>query len=127
MKKILPLLVAAAVAGGVVAYSMYNKPHKDYGAAEVAQTWTSHNLVSWYSSHPAEDHAQWQDKVVLVEGPVSSSSDQGVVLSPGVAVTWEVGKAPTGALEGTVQVKGRIVGFDDLFGEVRLDHAQVVD
>ena len=59
MKKILPLLVAAAVAGGVVAYSMYNKPHKDYCEAEVAQTWTSHDLVSWYSSHPAEDHAQW--------------------------------------------------------------------
>ena len=127
MKKILPLLVAAAVAGGVVAYSMYNKPHKDYCEAEVAQTWTSHDLVSWYSSHPAEDHAQWQEKVVLVEGPVSSSSDQGVVLSPGVVLTWGCGNAPKSALEGTIRVKGRIVGFDDLFGEIRLDHAQVVD
>ena len=127
MKKILPLLVAAAVAGGVVAYSMYNKPHKDYCEAEVAQTWTSHDLVSWYSSHPAEDHAQWQDKVVLVEGPVSSSSDQGVVLSPGAVLTWGCGNDPKSALEGTVRVKGRIVGFDDLFGEIRLDHAQVVD
>lgn len=127
MKKILPLLVAAAVAGGVVVYSMYNKPHKDYCEAEVAQTWTSHDLVSWYSSHPAEDHAQWLDKVVLVEGPVSSSSDQGVVLSPGVVLIWGCGNAPISELEGTVQVKGRIVGFDDLFGEIRLDHAQVVD
>ena len=127
MKKILPLLVAAAVAGGVVAYSMYNKPHKDYCEVEVAQTWTSHDLVSWYSSHPAEDHAQWQDKVVLVEGPVSSSSDQGVVLSPGAVLTWGCGNDPKSALEGTVRVKGRIVGFDDLFGEIRLDHAQVVE
>ena len=50
----------------------------------------------------------------------------GIVLSPGVVVTWEEGHQPATAPEGAVTIQGRLVGFDDLFGEVRIDHAILV-
>ncbi len=119
------LLLLAGIAGGF-AYTMYNKPHKDYASEEVAQTWAADELVAWYTSHPAADHAQWQEKVVAVTGEVTSADDRGVILAPGVVVTWETGAAPDAALSGRVTIKGRVVGFDDLFGEVRLDHARLL-
>ena len=125
MKRWITWLLAAALAGGVVAYAMYNKPHKDYASEEVAKSWTADELVAWYTSHPAEEHAQWQEKVVVVTGEVSSADDRGVILAPGVVVTWETGAAPDQAPSGQVSVKGRVVGYDDLFGEVRLDHARL--
>lgn len=118
------LLLLGAFAGGF-AYMMYNKPHKDYASEEVAKSWTADELVDWYTSHPAEEHAQWQDQVIGVTGEVSSADDRGVILAPGVVVTWEAGAAPDAAPSGQVSVKGRVVGFDDLFGEVRLDHARL--
>jgi hypothetical protein len=127
MKKAIPLLVAAVVAAFVVAYSMYNKPHRDYASEEVAKSWSSTELVEWHTSHPDSEHVQWQDLVMQVSGNVMSVSDRGIVLSPGVVVIWEEGQQPASAPEGAVTIQGRLVGFDDLFGEVRIDHARVVN
>ena len=125
MKKALPLFLAAVVAGAVVAWSMYNKPHKDYAQEEVAQTWRAEDLVAAFAEAPDDMQAQWQEKVVEVAGTVRSSSMQGVVLNPGVVATYDEGHAPEVAPTGRVTLKGRLVGFDDLFGEVRIDHVRL--
>ena len=125
MKKALPLFLAAVVAGAVVAWSMYNKPHKDYTQEEVAQTWRAEDLVAAFAEAPDDMQAQWQEKVVEVAGTVRSSSMQGVVLNPGVVATYDEGHAPEVAPTGRVTLKGRLVGFDDLFGEVRIDHVRL--
>ena len=127
MKKALPLLVAAAVAAAVVGWSMYNKPHKDYAQEEVAQTWRADDLVAAFTADPEAMQAQWQEKVVEVSGAVASSSAQGVVLHPGVVANYDAGHAPDMSPSGQVTLKGRLVGFDDLFGEVRIDHARLVN
>lgn len=125
MKLLKWTFVAGCLIAGFVAVSMYNKPHKDYASEEVAQTWTADELVAWYTSHTPEEHAQWQEKVIAITGEVTSADDLGVILAPGVVVTWETGAAPQPTPSGRVSVKGRVVGFDDLFGEVRLDHARL--
>ena len=125
MKKALPLFLAAVVAGAIVAWSMYNKPHKDYAQEEVAQTWRAEDLVTAFAENPDDMQAQWQEKVVEVKGTVRSCSMQGVVLNPGVVATYDEGHAPEVAPTGGVTIKGRLVGFDDLFGEVRLDHVRL--
>ena len=91
MKKALPLFLATVVAGAVVAWSMYNKPHKDYAQEEVAQTWRAEDLVAAFAEAPDDMQAQWQEKVVEVTGTVRSSSMQGVVLNPGVVATYDEG------------------------------------
>ena len=125
MKKALPLILAAVVAGAVVAWSMYNKPHKDYAQEEVAQTWRAEDLVAAFAKAPDDMQAQWQEKVVEVTGTVRSSSMHGVVLNPGVVATYDEGHAPEVSPKGRVALKGRLVGFDDLFGEVRIDHVRL--
>ena len=127
MKKAIPVLLASLVVGFVLGYSMYNKPHRDYATEEVAKSWSSIELVEWHTSHPESEHVQWQDQVMQVSGNVTSVSDRGIVLSPGVVVTWEEGQQPATAPESAVTIQGRLVGFDDLFGEVRIDHARLVN
>ena len=127
MKKALPLFLAAVVAGAVVAWSMYNKPHKDYAQEEVAETWRAEELVAAFAEAPDDMQVQWQEKVVQVSGTVRSSSMQGVVLNPGVVATYDEGHAPEVAPTGRVTLKGRLVGFDDLFGEVRIDHVRLLN
>ena len=52
---------------------------------------------------------------------------QGVLLNPGVVATYDEGHAPEVAPTGRVTLKGRLVGFDDLFGEVRIDHVRLLN
>lgn len=126
MRKFAILLVLGALVAGGGAWLLYNKPHTDYSAQSVAHSWAADELVTWYKSHPEEEHGQWQDQVVAVTGEISSADSRGVVLSPGVVVTWDANAAPDETPSGVVLVKGRVVGFDDLFGEVRLDHARLL-
>ena len=100
MKKAIPVLLASLVVGFVLGYSTYNKPHRDYASEEVAKSWSSTELVEWHTSHPESEHVQWQDQVMQVSGNVTSVSDRGIVLSPGVVVTWEEGQQPATAPEG---------------------------
>ncbi len=116
------LMVAAAVAG-VVVVQMYHKPHKDYAAADVERTWEAEALVAWFQTNDATTHGQWSEQVVSVSGEVRESTSDGVILEPGVVCVWQA-EVSVPPLAGRVTLKGRIVGFDDLFGEVRVDHAQ---
>ena len=105
MKKAIPVLLASLVVGFVLGYSMYNKPHRDYATEEVAKSWSSIELVEWHTSHPESEHVQWQDQVMQVSGNVTSVSDRGIVLSPGVVVTWEEGQQPATAPESAVTIR----------------------
>jgi hypothetical protein len=127
MRRAGAFLLTGALGVGVVVYMQYNKPHKDYAGQEVVRSWTAEELATWYSSHSADQHSQWQEKVVAVSGTVASGSESGVVLEHGIVVTWDAESAPSTPPTGHIQVKGRVVGFDDLFGEVRLDHARLAE
>ena len=95
MKKALPLVFGrCVVAGAVVAWSMYNKPHKDYARKRWPKRGRAEDLVAWYSAIPDDMQAQWQEKVVEVTGTVRSSSMQGVVLNPGGGGHLRRGHAP---------------------------------
>ena len=127
MKNALPLSLATLVAMAALGYSMYNKPHKDYAQEEAVQTWTADELVQEFKANPSEMQSKWQEHVVAVVGKVASSSGKTVILAPGVVANYDLGNEPDIEPSGVVKVKGRLVGFDDLFGEVRLDHAQLID
>ena len=120
--------VLALVAGAIVAYVMYNKPHRDYNSEEAVKRWTAEEIVGWHSDQPEAEHAQWQDQVVVVAGVAREVSTASLILNPGVVVHWESDvDSPAIEVGQQVAIKGRVVGFDDLFGEVRIDHAQLVD
>ncbi|MDA0728560.1 MAG: hypothetical protein O3B70_09265 [Bacteroidetes bacterium] len=121
-KNFLYIALLGAFVGGLVAFFMYNKPHKDYAGAEVAQAWTSEELVAWHMDHDASMHSEWTEKVMEVSGEVSEWTPNGLILAPGVVVVWAEGVSAPSTKPSLVTVKGRIVGYDDLFGEVRLDH-----
>ena len=125
MRNALLFAFIAACLGGVVAYVQYNKPHKDYGQAAVEAHWKADELVQWYGAHDASEHAMWQDKMVTVAGTVTALTATGALLSPGVVVSWDSGPMPDVQVGSAVIVQGRLLGFDDLLGEVRLDHARL--
>lgn len=111
-------VLAVAVACGLFAWSLWNKPHTDYAQAEAVSDLTSAALVGSFSGGKSE----WLNAVVQVSGKVQSVTADGVVLAGGVVCTWSEGQATEGATTGkTLRIKGRVVGFDDLFGEVRMD------
>ena len=67
------LCLVCVVAGGIVGYRMYNKPHRS-AASETAVELTAQRLAADYEKDEAVANKKYLDKAVQVSGTVSEIS-----------------------------------------------------
>ena len=69
------------------------------------------------------DHTEeWQDKIVVVSGEVTSSDDKGIMLSRKIYCQLkQVTDLQKINPSNNISLKGRIIGYDDLLEELKLD------
>jgi hypothetical protein len=77
MKKIFLVLALCAAIGGVTAYIMYNKGHKDIAAAAPDLQVGAEQLFKDFSTDEAGANAKYLDKVVEVSGVVKETIQEG--------------------------------------------------
>lgn len=70
---------------------------------------------------------EYLDAVVELFGVVNEDDGKRVVLEGGVIAAWDTSRAHRPLEEGELlRLKGRVTGYDDLFGEVRMDGLVIV-
>ena len=117
-KIFLSILVVGIVAA-VLVYQYSMQPPKQIEAKAVDFTGTSDELLVKIQV----DANAWQDKVVVITGDVSNLNNEGCVLSSSIFCQFKKDtKISSSLTEGkTVTLKGRVIGYDDLLEEVKLD------
>ena len=121
--------VALALAGAVLFFAVYeySRPASDRTMESSAVTLSAHELHSGFLGGDSLQSAQWLNQIVEVTGEVQSAEGTTVMLVPGVVCRFEESPDRSQCLEGSeVTLKGRVLGFDDLFNEVRMDFCFVV-
>ena len=128
MKKFLWILLAIVALGAVAYLYVFHKPHRDISGESAAETLSAEVLVSAYKSSQSEANAQYLDQVIEVQGEVAQIDGRSVMLEAGVNCNMLPEVSMAGVAYGQERkIKGRVVGFDELFGEVRLDNCSFVD
>lgn len=110
------LLLAALLLAGIGFY-FYSQPAPDR-STESAQTAVESKVL--YKALAGGDAADYLDQVVAVTGVVKGVDGKTVMLRPGIACRME-GEFEVPTAGETITVKGRVLGYDDMFGEVQLD------
>lgn len=124
MKKLIWILLAIVVVGAAIYFYVFHKPHRDLAGEEATVTLTADELHNAFASNASEAQISYLDKVVEVEGVLDAISDSVAVMTPGIACTMlHPENLPQEGDELTI--KGRVVGYDDLFEEVKLDFCTV--
>lgn len=114
------LLFTAAV--GVVFYEYVMKPPATIEDRAVAMTSEATAIFEKVKSNPSE----WQDKVVVISGTVTSTDAAGLTLNENTYCQFKSNtEIPTNKLK--VTLKGRIIGYDDLLEELKLDQCIIVN
>ena len=68
----------------------------------------------------------WQDKVVIISGKITKLDSQGMIISPNIYCQFQDSLfLKTIQLNDTVSIKGRVIGYDDLFEELKLDQCLI--
>ena len=112
-------LLIAAVAILCTGLFFYFKPAPDRSTEAAAKQVDAEVLFTEMSTGQV---AYYFNEVIRVTGVVQGVEGQTVMLQPGIACRME-GDFDAPRAGETVSVKGRVLGFDDMFGEVQLDFA----
>ena len=77
-------------------------------------------MINEYSSDPAKADSKYLNKTIEIKGKVTEVSDSTLTIDQKIFCKMN-GKANTDLADKTIIVKGRCIGYDDLFEEVKFD------
>lgn len=124
LRVVLPLLMAI-LAG--IGWLMMDQPHRDVGSEQARFKMVPGELVGFLSAGDSAA-APYLNEVVELFAVVESDDGLRVTFKEGVVASWDTLRAHRVLEEGELlRVKGRVTGYDDLFGEVRMDGLVLVE
>ena len=126
IKKYFPLLIILLA---TAVYFVWNKPHKDYSNMKTDITISSLNFINEFKANSTLATEKYLNQIILVNGNTTDKLTKSVVLDNGIVCTLDSSSLKTLGLiqiNNEVSIKGRFVGFDDLFEEIRLDHCFIM-
>ncbi|HRY97707.1 MAG TPA: hypothetical protein P5550_01490 [Bacteroidales bacterium] len=122
------LLLVAVLAGAVIAYRMYNKPHPDYTMMEPEHTLSVSSIYEAFMNDAQAANALYTGKVVQLSGTLTRvealdttsllvfALEEGMFGEQGVRATLhpEHAAEATGLTDGlSISIKGYCTGFND--------------
>ena len=125
-KKYLPPLFILLL---IIVYAVWNKPHKNYSNTKPNITIDSSNFINEFKTNSTLATEKYLNQVILVNGNVTDRLTKSVVLNNEIVCTLDSSSLKAlGPIQinNEVSIKGRFVGFDDLFEEIRLDHCFIM-
>ena len=125
-KKYLPPLLILLL---IIVYAVWNKPHKNYSNTKPNITIDSSNFINEFKTNSTLATEKYLNQIILVKGNVTDRLTKSVVLNNGIVCTLDSSSLKALGLiqiNNEVSIKGRFVGFDDLFEEIRLDHCFIM-
>ena len=129
-KKLLILLLIGAIGAGAAYWYTFHKPHRNVQTEKSSFTLSSESLIGEFSADLATATEKYIDKVIEIEGIVTDVNASNAMLDGAVYCSFlegELGKVVEIGQGKTITLKGRVIGFDELFGEIRLDQCALIE
>ena len=106
----------------------YNKPHKDFSGAQADITLEAAKLYEHYQNNLSDANLKFLDKVLLVNGPVTELNSNLVIIGGNIVCSLDSSYVLDTSIKlyDEISVRGRCIGYDDLFEEVRIDHCFIM-
>jgi len=114
-------ILTILILGCIAFYSVYRyayKPHETIENIETEYAGTSNNFIEKIK----EDTSFWNDKVVQLSGIITSKEEKGISLNNSIYCQFREDINASKLREGQIiSIKGRVIGYDDLLEELKLD------
>jgi hypothetical protein len=105
-------------------YLVYSYGKRDVQSEAALFTSTTKNIVAEFTANTAAANKKYLEKPVAVSGTITSINNKEVILDE--TVNCNLTSADATLKEGqAVTIKGRVVGYDDLLGELKLDQCNL--
>lgn len=125
MRKVIFIILTIVILGAIGGYFYLYKDHRNIEQEEASVRITSKDLVTEFSNSQDSANLKYLNQVIEIQGKVTEVSDSTLVLDSLVFCSFDK-KIDSGIQGKEISVKGRCIGFDELFGEVKFDQCNVI-
>jgi regulatory protein YycI of two-component signal transduction system YycFG len=127
-KVIVVFILTSLLLVGIIVYYQFNKPHRNFSEESASFNLSAMELVESYQKDPALSDSLYVDQFVAVTGEIMELTDPSILLSPGVYLNLDSTQNFELLKVGQeVSLVGRVLSFDPLFEEVKMDNARIKD
>lgn len=129
MSKKAKIILASLIAIALIAFAAINYVFhggaRDLSSEETAFTVSSTALTAEFTSNLAASNKKYLEKAVAITGIVTEVAANQVIVDNTVICSL---KTPDASIkkDQNVTIKGRLVGYDDLMGEIKLDQCFII-
>lgn len=107
-----------------VRYYINNGGKRDIASEEIAYKVASSQIVEEFTTNVTASNKKYLEKPIAVSGIVTSVNHKEVIIDNSVCcILTETNNSFKNGQK--VTVKGRVIGYDDLLGEVKLDQCNL--
>lgn len=110
----------------VIGYKYVYHGHRDIADEEALFVLMAHELKRDFVENQSKASDKYLDNVILVRGVVTELNSHNVTLNNDVFCIFE-NQVKTIALNDSLTIKGRCIGFDDLFEQVKMDQCNIIN
>ena len=124
MNKKFKIILFSIATFGVLAFTGYN--YVMYGGArnlsseETAYTVSSKNIANEFSSNVEIANKKYLEKAIAIKGTITKITGTEVIIDNSIICNLKE-LDPSISKDQVITLKGRVVGYDDLMGELKLD------
>lgn len=121
---IIGLLLIVIVASGFIGYKIMYKPHAVIEEVKADFTGEAKEFSEQIKANPE----QWNNNIVMLTGTITSKEEKGIVLNGSVYCQYKEGTNANESLteQSTITIKARVIGYDDLLEEIKLDQTIII-
>jgi hypothetical protein len=125
--KIIAALVLVAVLSGVGVYSyVFYGGARDVASEESAFKVSTADLTKEFTANAQKANAKYSNKTITICGLATSCSPNEVKIDEVVSCSFKTPAPKVPANQKTI-IKGRFVGYDELFGEFKFDQCTLTN
>ncbi|WP_146190705.1 hypothetical protein [Polaribacter aquimarinus] len=115
------IILFVIITGLLIGFFVYNYAMKAPAKIETKEV-VFDGFASDFMKKVQENAKNWQNKVVVLKGNITSKDDKGITLENQIYCQFrEDVKFSTLKTNKNIILKGRVIGYDDLLEELKLD------
>jgi hypothetical protein len=124
MRKVIFYGIVLVILGCIAGYFYLYKDHRNIEKEEAFAHIASAALVQEFTSDPEKATQKYLNQTIEVKGLVTEASDSTLMLEGGIFCSFDQ-VIHLNEKDKNVVVKGRCIGYDELFNEVKLDQCSL--
>lgn len=121
------IILAFVVIGGIIGYNYIYQDHRDIESEVAEFSVSSTEIALKFSEDATSAEQKFLNKTIEVSGLISDVTSNDITIDDNVFCQFTEVIKNDNKLNSKIKIKGRVIGYDDLLEQVKLDQCTIIN